>query len=217
VSEAERPSLEPLREYLALAMRRARAAMLDTLNADETQDLFRRLETAVDEHAVVSHVAVNSASTPAIGAPQLVATLIPPAFRRLRKRAERLSIDSPSADFHEVRTRAKRLRHLVEAARPLFGRSVREYRRALQRLQDVLGTLQDSHVAGERLRALAAMPPVTLQADTLFLMGRLAERHDRACDRMRRRFPKAWRRARGKRWKALRRELKRSCEDERSN
>ncbi len=75
----------------------------------------------------------------------------------------------------------------------------------MQRLQDVLGTLQDAHVASERLRELAAAPPVSLPRDTLFLMGRLTERHERTCGRMRRRFPKVWRRVRGKRWKALRR------------
>lgn len=214
LSDAERSSLGPLRSYLELARGRARAAMLETLDADETQDLFQRLETGVDEHAVVAQVVVDSPATPVISATQLVATLVPPAFRRLRKRAEPLSVDSPSEDFHEVRTRVKRLRHIVECARPLFGRSVKEYRRSLQRLQDVLGTLQDSHVASERLRALAAAPPVSLPADTLFLMGRLAERHERTCDRMRRRFPKSWQRVRGKRWKALRRDLTRSCEDE---
>lgn len=207
--EAERPSLEPLRQHLELVRREARAAMLETLDADDTQDLFRRLETGVTEPAPGSSVAPDTSAMRTISATQLLATLVPEAFRRVRKGAAQLSLESPSEEFHATRTRVKRLRHVVDCARPLLGGSVKEYRRALQRLQDVLGSLQDSHVASERLRELAAAPPVPLPADTLFLMGRLTERHERTCGRMRRRFPKAWRRARGKRWKALRRALTR--------
>jgi CHAD domain-containing protein len=183
--------------------------MLETLDADDTQDLFRRLETGVTEPAPGSSVAPDTSAMRTISATQLLATLVPEAFRRVRKGAAQLSLESPSEEFHATRTRVKRLRHVVDCARPLLGGSVKEYRRALQRLQDVLGSLQDSHVASERLRELAAAPPVPLPADTLFLMGRLTERQERTCGRMRRRFPKAWRRARGKRWKALRRALTR--------
>jgi CHAD domain-containing protein len=209
LSETERSSLEPLRRFLELARQETRSAMLETLDADDTQDLLRRLEAGVTEPVPGLPVSGDATATPAMSAAQLLATLVPEAFRRLRKRATRLSLQSSSEDFHAIRSRVKRLRHVVESARPLFGRPVKDYRRALQRLQDVLGTLQDSHVASERLRALAAAPPESLPADTLFLMGRLAERHERNCDRMRRRFPKAWQRVRGKRWKALRRELAR--------
>ena len=212
--EAERPSLEPLRQHLELVRREARAAMLETLDADDTQDLLWRLETGVAERAPESPVAPDTSAMRAISATQLLAALVPEAFRRVRKRAARLSPDSPSEEFHATRTRVKRLRHVVECARPLFDGSVKEFRRALQQLQDVLGTLQDSHVASERLRELAAAPPVSLPGDTLFLMGRLTERHERSCSRMRRRFPKAWRRVRGKRWKALRRALTRRSDAE---
>ena len=190
LSETERSSLEPLRQFLELASRETRSAMLEALDADDSQDLLRRLETGVAEPAPRLPVTGDASATSAISTTQLLAALVPEAFRRLRKRAAQLSIKSSSEDFHAIRGRVKRLRHIVESARPLFGRPVKEYRRALQRLQDVLGTLQDSHVASERLRALAAAPPETLPPDTLFLMGRLAERHERNCDRMRRRFPR---------------------------
>ncbi len=209
LSKTDRPSLEPLRQYLERVRREARAVMLERLDADDTQDLLWRLETAVAEPAPGSPVAPDRSATHAISATQLLAPLVQEAFRKVRKRAARLSLDSPSEEFHATRTRVKRLRHLVESARPLFNGSVKEYRRALQRLQDVLGTLHDSHVASERLRALAAAPRVSLPGDTLFLMGRLTERHERTSGRMRRGFPKAWRRVRGRRWKALRRELTR--------
>ena len=207
VSNTERPSLEPLRQHLERVRREARAVMLERLDADDTLDMIRRLETAVDESARGSAVPPDGRATQAPSARQLLAELVQDAFRKVRNRAERLSIDSSIEEFHATRARVKRLRHLVESARPLFNGSAKNYRRALQRLQDVLGTLQDSHVASERLRVLAAAPRLSLPPDTLFLMGRLAERHNRTCSRMRRRFPKAWRRVCGKRWKALRREL----------
>jgi CHAD domain-containing protein len=209
LSKAERPSLEPLRQHLELVRREARAVMLEKLDADDTQDLLWRLETAVTESAPGSPVAHDRSVTHEMSATQLLATLVQEAFRKVRKRAARLSLDSPSEEFHAARARVKRLLHLVESARPLFNGSVKEYWRALQRLQDLLGTLHDSHVASERLRVLAAAPRLSLPGGTLFLMGRLNERHERTCGRMRRGFPKAWRRVRGKRWKALRRELTR--------
>ena len=53
-------------------------------------------------------------------------------------------------------------------------------------------------------RALVADPGSHLPADTLFLMGRLAEHHVKETARARKDLARAWRKVRGRRWKALR-------------
>ncbi len=88
--------------------------MLETLDADDTQDLLRRLETGVTEPAAGSPVAPDTSAMRTISATQLLATLVPEAFRGVRKRAARLSVESPNEEFHATRTRVKRLRHVVE-------------------------------------------------------------------------------------------------------
>jgi CHAD domain-containing protein len=208
LSETERPRLEPLRLHLEHARREARFAMLRALDARDTQALMQQLEAGVTVHGNASgNDGRTPEASPSASALVLVSAVLRDAYRKLRKRADRLELDSPPEDFHATRSRGKRLRYLVEASRPLIGDPAKDFLRALRRLQNVLGALQDSHVASERLRALAASPPESLPADTLFLMGRLAERHELTCRRMRKRFPKAWRRVSGRRWKALRRAL----------
>ena len=63
-----------------------------------------------------------------------------------------------------------------------------------------------------RLTRLASKPSSKLPAETLFIMGQLAERDARLTRRLQERIPKAYRRVRGKRWKALRRLIRERAE-----
>ena len=85
----------------------------------------------------------------------------------------------------------------------MFGKPADEMLKALRRLQDCLGAQQDAHTAKNRLASIVADPGSHLPADTVFLMGRLAEHHVKETARARKDLARAWRKVRGRRWKAL--------------
>jgi hypothetical protein len=110
-------------------------------------------------------------------------------------------------DYHAVRRRAKQLRYAIESGAGMFGKPADEALKALRRLQDKLGAHQDAYIARNRLAALAADSANGLPPATLFLMGRLAEHHASTTAEARKTLTRAWRRVRGKRWRALRTKL----------
>jgi hypothetical protein len=128
-------------------------------------------------------------------------------FRKLRKAFRGLTEHASMEDYHAVRGRAKKLRYAIESVAVMYGKPADEMLRTLRRLQDRLGIQQDAHVAKNRLLALAAAPPKGLPSETLFVMGRLAERHSAAAASARKGVAKVWRKVRGRRWKALRLKL----------
>ena len=68
-------------------------------------------------------------------------------WHKLEKRAGKLG-DSPSdEELHAVRIRTKRVRYAAEAAEPIVGKPARAFAKAAERLQDVLGELNDAVVA----------------------------------------------------------------------
>jgi triphosphatase len=193
----ERSALEPLRERLLRERSRARARMLRALDGEPTR---RWLHTLAGAAAAAPAAAADDAAA-------LVPQRVRRRFRRLRKAVRRLRTDSPMEDYHRVRRRAKQLRYALEAGAFLFGRPGEEMLKALRRLQDKLGANQDAYMARSRLIALASAPACALPAATLFHMGRLAEHHARTAAEARAALPKAWRKVRGRRWKALRAKL----------
>jgi hypothetical protein len=71
----------------------------------------------------------------------------------------------------------------------------------------VLGLHQDADVAIERLRRLAVERSGELDSTTVFAMGEIAERYRQSMAGLRSRFPRAYRRLSGRRWRELRRVL----------
>jgi CHAD domain-containing protein len=71
-------------------------------------------------------------------------------------------------------------------------------------LQDLLGEHQDAVVAIEHLRQIAAVRRGSLPSHALFVMGAVAERYAHRAETLRRSFPAAFRRIRGRRWKRMR-------------
>jgi CHAD domain-containing protein len=66
---------------------------------------------------------------------------------------------------HELRKDAKKLRYAAEFFAPLYpGKRCRAYRKALARLQDVLGRLNDAAVAATLARELAGPEVVAAAA-----------------------------------------------------
>jgi len=198
--EGERPALDPLMHHLESERARARGRMLQALDSESTRGWIDTLRASVEGPSWAP-----SASSP--GAAAVMPELVRGRFRKLRKAFRRLNTLSSMEQYHAVRARAKKLRYTIEPAAVIYGKPAGEMLRVLRRLQDRLGTQQDAYVAKNRLLAIAADPPRGLPSQTLFLMGRLAERHSMAAAQARKPVEKAWRKVRGRRWRALRLEL----------
>ena len=197
LAASDKAALDIVRAQLAAQRAEARTELLAELDSGRYRALLSAGEalTATDPEP-------DSGPTIAEGAPDL----LDPSFRKVRELGDTLDTTSEAADLHKLRIRAKRVRYATEFIRPAYGAPAERFVRRLVELQDILGEHQDAEVAIARLHDLAArgseLPP-----EAAFTMGELAQRyrHDEA--RLRGEFPRAYRRATGKRWRALRRLL----------
>jgi len=195
-SDPERAAIEPLRQRLTQQHARARVRLLQMLDSNRTRSWVDHWLTQL-RLGTGSGARARKAATASVGS-----ELIRGMARKLRKRADRLSDTSSADDFHEVRIRAKRLRYALDAFGTLYGDAGRDYLHALARLQDVLGEFHDSTVRGEMFAELVTRGR-RVPATTTFLVGRLVERDQRDFEKCRRRFAKAYRRIKRRRWRAL--------------
>ena len=196
LTDEERSAAQPLRSRLIGERERLRGRMVRGLDSQATRHWLSTLAAASSEP--------GGTQEPALA---VMPDRVQQRFRRLKKSVRNLGAKSTLEDYHEVRRRAKQLRYATECGLPLFGKPAEELLKALRRLQERLGEQQDAHMARTRLTALAADGAASLPPATLFFMGRLAEHHARVTIRARRTLDRAWRRVRGKRWKALRTRL----------
>ncbi|HYM28913.1 MAG TPA: CHAD domain-containing protein [Steroidobacteraceae bacterium] len=194
--DEERSAAQPLRSLLTSERERLRSRMVRGLDSQATRHWLSTLAAASSEP--------GGTPDPALA---VMPDRVQQRFRRLKKSVRHLGAKATPEDYHEVRRRAKQLRYATECGLPLFGKPAEELLKALRRLQERLGEQQDAHMARNRLTALAAETDGTLPPPTLFFMGRLAEHHARATAQARRTLDRAWRKVRGKRWKALRARL----------
>jgi CHAD domain-containing protein len=205
--KSERDGVEPLKEHLTSERSRARAQMLSVLDSIWVQKNLQELTSLLTAPGAASEA---SSPGPAIhAAPELIRR----RFRKLRKRADLLGVDSSTEEYHEVRGQVKKLRYALDAVASLYGKPAVVMVRALRRWQEDLGAQQDAAVAMQRLNALARAQPKGLPAQTLFLMGRLAERHLGADIDARKRFAAGYRKVRQK-WKKLRAKFEKSTANE---
>ncbi len=195
--KSDRVGIEPLKEHLMSERARARAQMLSVLDSVWVRKNLEEL-TAL----LVTPDAAREAS-PEDLALHAAPSLIRRRFRKLRKRADLLGKDSSTQEYHGVRGQVKKLRYALEAVAALYGKPATEMVRALRRWQENLGLQQDAAVATQRLNALAGAKPKGIPPETLFLMGRLAERHVETALQARKRSAMRYRKVRQK-WKKLR-------------
>lgn len=80
------------------------------------------------------------------------------------EKAEDLSADSPSIDFHRFRKRGKRLRYVLEALAPLLGKAARREIKALKGLQDQAGERQDDATTLETVQRILHDPDLSPEA-----------------------------------------------------
>jgi triphosphatase len=197
LAKSDRVSVEPLKQHLVAERGRVRAQMLRVFDSVWVQKNLQELTTVLAAHSAPSQR--PSAELALHAAPELIRD----RYRRLRKRADRLTSDSSMDEFHEVRGQVKKLRYALEAVAAIYGKPADDMLRALRRWQEQLGVQQDAVVASRRLIALASAPPKGIPPDTLFLMGRLAEHHAAEAVRARKRYANGYGKIRT-RWKRLR-------------
>ena len=205
--KSERVALEPLKEHLMSERDRARAQMLSVLDSIWMQKNLQELTSLLT--APVAALETSAADLALHTAPGLIRQ----RFRKLRKRADLLGADSSADEYHEVRGQVKKLRYALEAVAALYGKPADDMIRALRRWQENLGLQQDAAVAMQRLNDLAGAKPKGIPAETLFLMGRLAERHLGAARQARKRCATGYRKVREK-WKKLRAKFEKSTANE---
>jgi triphosphatase len=185
---------DALRARIEADRRDARRELLELLDAGDTREWFDAWR------GQLVAVAPDSAGLRAVPTAVIARDLIRAQHRKLRKRADAIGGRSSPDEYHEVRIRAKRLRYTLDAFKDLYGAAAEDYAHALARFQTVLGAYHDATVRAERFTALAGGE---LPAATSFAVGRIVERDANVLDRCRARFPKAWRRVRRRRWRAL--------------
>ncbi|HTB87980.1 MAG TPA: CHAD domain-containing protein [Steroidobacteraceae bacterium] len=201
--KADRVGVDPLKGHLMSERGRARAQMLSVLDSIWVQKNLQQFQSLL-----AAPVAGSEASAVDL-ALHVSSGLIRRRFRKLRKRADRLGEGSSTDEYHEVRGQVKKLRYALEAVAPLYGKSAADTVRALRRWQENLGVQQDAAVAMRRLNALASAQAKGIPAETLFLMGRLAERHQGTAAQGRKRCATGYRKVRQK-WKKLRTKFEKS-------
>ncbi len=113
-------------------------------------------------------------------------------WRRVRKSVRRLSRDPSDAELHEVRKLAKQARYAAEAATVAMGKRAKRFAKAMERIQDHLGALQDTVVARTWLEGAAR---ATRDGDAVLLAGELAGLCVAERQRLRRCWAKEWRKA----------------------
>jgi triphosphatase len=201
--KADRVGVEPLKEHLMSERGRARAQMLSVLDSIWVQKNLQELILLLA--APVAAAEASAADLALYASPSLIRR----RFRKLRKRADHLGMDSSTEEYHEVRGQVKKLRYALEAVAALYGKPADEMVRALRRWQENLGVQQDAAVAMRRLNALARAQAKSIPAETLFLMGRLAERHLGTAAQGRKRCATGYQKVRQK-WKKLRTKFEKS-------
>jgi triphosphatase len=201
--KTDRVGVEPLKEHLMSERGRARTQMLSVLDSIWVQKNLQELILLL-----AAPVAASEASAADL-ALHASPSLIRRRFRKLRKRADLLGVGSSTEEYHEVRGQVKKLRYALEAVAALYGKPAADTVRALRRWQENLGVQQDAAVAIQRLNALAGAKPKGIPAETLFLMGRLAERHLGTAAQGRKRCATGYQKVRQK-WKKLRTKFEKS-------
>ena len=117
----------------------AQATLVETLRSQRYVELLDSLVAAANAPALSERASVP--------ADEVVPELVLRPWHKLAKRVKSLG-DSPSDEkLHQVRIRTKRVRYAAEAASATVGKPAKEFAKAAEELQDVLGELNDAVVA----------------------------------------------------------------------
>jgi CHAD domain-containing protein len=157
---------EPLARVMGVLERqrsRSRAKLLRQLKAKRAEELF--------DHVVAAALDPITAPQADEPAEDQLPALVRKRWRRLQRTVDRLDAEPETARLHEVRLLAKRTRYAAEAVAPAFGRDAGRFAKAMSRIQDVLGELNDAAVAEGWLAAAAG----ELDGEAAYAAGRLVQ------------------------------------------
>ncbi len=184
----------------------AQTKLLEAFDSKRYRQLIRIL-TELLKRGAMNRVEAKARAVEA--APPLIAG----RWKRFCKAADGILLESSAEEYHGVRIRVKRLRYAVEFFSDLYGETAQDLIARFVVVQDILGAHQDAHVAMPRLRTLVDKHSKQLTPQTIFAMGEIAQRYAQHAFELRKQFPKASRKL-GKRWKALKKEMKKKKEIE---
>jgi CHAD domain-containing protein len=173
LASADPSDLNPFRSFLVRHRTAERRRLVRGLRSRRFEKLMDGWRTALSE------VAADVDGGLAVGT--LARQRVEQTFRRVARRGERITKDSPSEDVHDLRKRCKELRYLLEVFRPLCAAAPhRSLVKELKALQDTLGDFQDGEVQREAVREFAAvmMEESAAPPETVLAMGELAAQLD---------------------------------------
>lgn len=176
--------LEPLREFLLGERATAQQAMVKVLRGSKYRRLLRTWRAFLEKPPKVTARSAPNAERPIL---EVARERIYAVYRGIRKKTRAFKAPVPAEDLHQLRIDCKKLRYLLELFRSLWGADeIADVLADLKHLQDLLGEMNDLEVQKGRLlelaRALearAAGGGAAVPAATLFAMGRIAQRHER--------------------------------------
>jgi CHAD domain-containing protein len=178
--------LGPLWEELQARHDAARHALMAALESDRYVGVLDRLVAAV--HAPSFTTLAEKSCEDQL--PPLVAK----PWRKLAKKGRALKKNSGDEAYHEVRIRAKRARYAAEAVAPALpadvSKAAKKFAARCEKVQDVLGHLQDG-VVGRRVLEHVAAAYENSGALNLSL-GRMIERESTSGLRTKKEFPDVW-------------------------
>lgn len=193
-------ALRGLEALLCSQREHARTGLLHTLDSE-------RYERFVADFSALLRAGPGGTAAALKHARNEIPSLVLKRYVKVRSDGDAIDVDSPAESLHELRIQCKRLRYALEFVEHLYPKAMRAYLERLVDLQDLLGQHQDAHVAIEQMRGLGLTHQHELPAHTVFTLGEIAQRYAHQAETLRARFPKAYRRIKGKPWQQLQRAL----------
>jgi len=179
-------ALRPLIEVIDGERQAERVRLLELLDSPRYDALVTAFSAALREGPPLG--------TPTVEVYAYAEPILGSRFRRVRRDGKRLDNESPAAEYHDLRIRAKRLRYSLEVFGGLYGKPAVRVTASLKSLQDMLGDHQDAEVGIERLHAIVASHGRALPPSSLVLVGRLIEQYRQQGSTLRADFPAAFER-----------------------
>ena len=201
--------LEELRAASAWEDAAALRPLIDVIDGERRVERVRLIELMDSPRydALVAGLSAALRQGPPFGSPAsevhaYAEPILEKRFKRVSRDGKRLTNDSPAAEYHDLRIRAKRLRYSLEVFGELYGKPAERMASALKTLQDMLGDHQDAEVGIARLHAIVASHGHELPPTTLVAVGRLIEQFRAQEHTLRADFPEDFERV-VDRWRPL--------------
>ena len=170
-------------DVLDRRMAAARSSAIAALRSDRHDQLIDDLVAAVADPPVLDSAFRRC--------DELLHEIAAQTWRKLYRDARKLTLDSPSEQWHRTRIRAKRARYTNEAVASILGGKFTRLAAELAQVTESLGDHQDAHIAQQLLATAAA----GVDGSHGFALGLLHEYEGEEEILERLRFPDIWARA----------------------